>query len=252
MVLRGLLALFPVAHPVEWISKSSSVFTQNHVCDRIMVRLLSLSHAQVLIRDWQEQGGGSFFPSLPTVDYLRSALYVYAHHQPFHRAPTSLNTLLLSRRQVRCITNLDAISSAVEEALSPALTMQTLSVDAHTTDELLQVFAVTDIVVSVYGSEILYALFMEPNSAVVEVYPPFWDWSHYKRFAVNVGLIHKAYKAKGERGPQCRKKPNSNDCLYRGTRDRNVTLDASEMVALLKETTVDVFRQKYGRFWSFD
>lgn len=176
---------------------------------------------------------------------LRCALYSYAHYMPASRMPATLNMLLLNRPLVRHIDNLEPLQSSLSHSFASSLTIATLTLSDFSTDELAQVFARTDVLVSVYGSEILYALFMQPHSAVVELYPPFWDWSHYKRFSLNVGLLHRAYKAKGERGKQCKKRPKSNDCLFQGTRDRNITVDIAEMESILKEVIVLVYKEKY-------
>ena len=246
LLLRALLSLFPTSRPVDWIDKTSSLFAQNHVCDRVMVGILLLTHHQVLLRDWQELGGGAFFPSLPAVNALRCALYSYAHYTPASRVPPTLNTLLLNRRRVRHVENLTPLAASLSHTFASSLTVATLTLSDFSTDELAQVFARTDVLLSAYGSEILYALFMQPHSAVVELYPPFWDWSHYKRFSLNVGLLHRAYKAKGEQGPQCKKRAKSKDCLFQGTRDRNFTVDITEMESILKEVIVLVYKDKYG------
>lgn len=210
-----------------------------------MVGILLLTHRQVLLRDWQELGGGAFFPSLPAVNALRCALYSYVHYTPASRVPPTLNTLLLNRRRVRHVENLTPLAASLSHTFASSLTVATLTLSDFSTDELAQVFARTDVLLSAYGSEILYALFMQPYSAVVELYPPFWDWSHYKRFSLNAGLLHRAYKAKGEQGPQCKKRAKSKDCLFQGTRDRNFTVDITEMESILKEVIVLVYKDKY-------
>lgn len=108
---------------------------------------------------------------------------------------------------------------------------------------------------SAYGSEILYALFMQPHSAVVELYPPFWDWSHYKRFSLNAGLLHRAYKAKGEQGPQCKKRAqvqglsvpgNARSQLHRGHHRDGVDSEGGDRARV--QGQVQVFHSGLGVF----
>ena len=40
LLLRALLSLFPASRPVDWVTTTASLFTQNHICDRVMVGAL--------------------------------------------------------------------------------------------------------------------------------------------------------------------------------------------------------------------
>lgn len=94
----------------------------------------------------------------------------------------------------------------------------------HLFEEIVTIMGKTDILLSVYSSDILYSLFMLPKSVVIEVFPPFWDEHEYGTFISNVGLQRILFRTNGEVAKACKKKPNSNDCWIRGMRDRNITV----------------------------
>ena len=118
-------------------------------------------------------------------------------------------------------------------------------------ETLVTVFGHSDILLGVYGSDLLYSFFMVPKSAVIIIYPPYWDSSDYELYVNNIGLFAEKFFTNGERAKICERRPNSNECLLRGTRDRNVTLSLQDSVIHTWNAMQEVWSAKYSLNLSF-
>lgn len=67
----------------------------------------------------------------------------------------------------------------------------------------------SDILLAVYGSEMVNALFMLPKSAVIEIDPPFWEDDQYKQYVTSLGLNHFLLPTTGPLSKVCQKRPDS-------------------------------------------
>lgn len=91
-------------------------------------------------------------------------------------------------------------------------------------------------------------LFMTKDSYLIEVYPPYWYWSCYQRFAKAIGVKSVVFKCKGERGPECKDaEDKSANCQQKGIRDRDFNMSTSDGIKYLWEARVYVLQNKYHR-----
>lgn len=105
----------------------------------------------------------------------------------------------------------------------------------------------TDILISAYSSTLLYSLFMLPNSAVIEICPPFWNEEEYGNYVRNVGLFHILLRTNGQVLPVCKKKPNSRECWMKGMRDRNMTVSLHDLKVHVLNALTFVKKNKYSQ-----
>ena len=80
---------------------------------------------------------------------------------------------------------------------------------------LIRQFAQLDVLVAVHGAGITNIIFMMPNSFVVELFPPFWQYGCYRRLASNVGVLYAKETAIGEKGPECARNEKKFDLIYK-------------------------------------
>ena len=104
----------------------------------------------------------------------------------------------------------------------------------------------SDILLAVYGSEMVNALFMLPKSAVIEIDPPFWEDDQYKQYVTSLGLIHFLLPTTGPLSKVCQKRPDSFECYTKGTRDQNLTVSVQDTMVLLWRARTVVLEQKYS------
>ena len=115
-----------------------------------------------------------------------------------------------------------------------------------TIDEQIRVFMNSDILLAVYGSEMVNALFMLPQSAVVEIYPPFWDDNQYSQYVISLGLAHFSLHTTGPMSKVCQKRPDSFECYTKGIRDRNLTVSVQDAMILWWKARTLVLEHKYS------
>lgn len=116
---------------------------------------------------------------------------------------------------------------------------------------LIRQFAQLDVLVAVHGAGITNIIFMMPNSFVVELFPPFWQYGCYRRLASNVGVLYAKETAIGEKGPECARDETSTLCLYAGIRDRHFSMNSTVVRNRVAAAIVAVWKSKYGVRFSF-
>ena len=104
----------------------------------------------------------------------------------------------------------------------------------------------TDILLGVYGSELIASLFMVPESAVVEILPPSWDDPQYQNYVKSLHLQYFSLRTMGELGKICKKRPESLECYTKGTRDRNVEVSIHDAKIILWNAREAILNRKYG------
>ena len=104
----------------------------------------------------------------------------------------------------------------------------------------------SDILLAVYGSEMVNALFMLPKSAVIEIDPPFWEDDQYKQYVTSLGLNHFLLPTTGPLSKVCQKRPDSFECYTKGTRDQNLTVSTQDTMILLWRARTVVLEQKFS------
>ena len=109
----------------------------------------------------------------------------------------------------------------------------------------IHLFANTDIVVAAHGAGLTNIIFMTPQSYVYELFPPYWQFSCYRRLAANMELQYMKTMAVGEKGPECLKDENSISCLYAGIRDRDFTIDIEGVLKNVKKAIQAVRKMKF-------
>ena len=124
--------------------------------------------------------------------------------------------------------------------------IEQLSLPLLSTEEIIHTLLSTDILVGVYGSELITALFMAPGSAVVEIFPPSWDDTQYQNYVQSLQLLHFTLKTMGELGKVCTRRPDSHECYTKGTRDRNVVVSLRDAKIIIWKARGEVLKTKYG------
>ena len=115
---------------------------------------------------------------------------------------------------------------------------------------LIHQFAQLDVLVAVHGAGITNVIFMMPNSFLVELFPPFWQYGCYRRLASNVGVLYAKETAIGKKGPECDRDETSTLCLYAGIRDRHFSMNSTVVKKRVAVAIVEVWRRKYGVYSS--
>lgn len=92
------------------------------------------------------------------------------------------------------------------------MTLQELVLEQRTGMEQVSTFAGLDVLIAAHGAGVTNIIFMLPNSALYELFPPQWKFACYRRLAGNVGVLYAKDMAEGEVGPQCRKSFRSQAC----------------------------------------
>ena len=106
----------------------------------------------------------------------------------------------------------------------------------------------TDVFFAVHGTGLANMLFMTRDSYLIEVYPPFWYWSCYQRFAKAIGVKSVVFKSKGERGPECKDaEDKSTLCQQKGIRDRSWNISINDGIKYLWGARLYVIEHKYHR-----
>ena len=104
----------------------------------------------------------------------------------------------------------------------------------------------TDILLGVYGSELIVSLFMVPESAVVEILPPSWNDQQYQNYVKSLHLQYFSLRTMGELGKICKKRPDSLECYTKGTRDRDVKVSIHDAKIIIWNARKAVLNKKYG------
>ena len=125
------------------------------------------------------------------------------------------------------------------------MTLQELVLEQRTGMEQVSTFAGLDVLIAAHGAGVTNIIFMLPNSALYELFPPQWKFACYRRLAGNVGVLYAKDMAEGEVGPQSRTSFRSQACQYAGIRDRDFTMKEEVVVQRVKSVIELVFKEKY-------
>lgn len=112
-------------------------------------------------------------------------------------------------------------------------------------EALIRQFASLDVLVAAHGAGVTNIIFMVPNSAVYELFPPFWQYGCYRRLASNVGVLYAKDTAVGVKGRECDRDPNSLYCQYNGIRDRDFVMNVTVIERRMKKVVWEVWNKKY-------
>ena len=70
------------------------------------------------------------------------------------------------------------------------MTLQELVLEQRTGMEQVSTFAGLDVLIAAHGAGVTNIIFMLPNSALYELFPPQWKFACYRRLAGNVGVLY--------------------------------------------------------------
>ena len=125
--------------------------------------------------------------------------------------------------------------------------LKELILENKTGMEQIALFANLDILVAAHGAGVTNIIFMTPNSFVIELFPPKWQYACYRRLAENMGLLYKKDMAEGELGKECLKNMQNTDCQYRGIRDRDFTPSIDKVLKLVELGIAETFKHKFHK-----
>ena len=188
-------------------------------------------------------GGGDFFPEPLGVDLIRAAAYRRAGVSlPKRLSGDRLELVQIRRQNKRRILNEEMLLAALHKG-------QILSrmeiLEEKTAEAQVKLFSGVDILVSAHGAGLSNVIFMVPNSYVIELMPPYWDWACYRRLSENTDMQYRMIRSKGKKGPECDKHATSRLCREKGIRDRDFNVDIDEVVDAVRSAIGKVFRKKY-------
>lgn len=123
--------------------------------------------------------------------------------------------------------------------------------EEKTAEEQVKLFSQVDILVSAHGAGLSNVIFMVPNSYVIELMPPYWDWACYRRLSENADMQYRMIRSKGKKGPECDKQATSLLCRNKGIRDRDFNADIDEVIDTVRIAVRKVFQKKYSVFKDF-
>ena len=117
--------------------------------------------------------------------------------------------------------------------------------EEKTAEAQVKLFSGVDILVSAHGAGLSNVIFMVPNSYVIELMPPYWDWACYRRLSENTDMQYRMIRSTGKKGPECEKNAMSRLCREKGIRDRDFNADIDKVVDTVRSAIEEVFRMKY-------
>ena len=202
-------------------------------------------------------GGGDFFPEPLGVDLIRAAAYRRAGVSlPKRLSGDRLELVQIRRQNKRRILNEEMLLAALQGNFSRKVGIfgipnkgQILPrmeiLEEKTAEAQVKLFSGVDILVSAHGAGLSNVIFMVPNSYVIELMPPYWDWACYRRLSENTDMQYRMIRSKGKKGPECDKHATSRLCREKGIRDRDFNADIDEVVDAVRSAIGKVFRKKY-------
>ena len=199
----------------------------------------------VVMRKWRAT---HLLPEYTAVDLLRAAAYRRANIRPMRKVmgENRLTLLVLNRETNRLMLNVDQVVHSLRENFLSEMNVLLKKNEEESPSQLVNLFAGVDILVATYGSDLTNALFMLPQSAVVEVFQPFWYNNRYELLMDDFHIMHWTVSSKGEKGPECIQDPHSKLCLTRGIRDRNFDVTIQELLEVVKLIPREVWSKKYN------
>lgn len=188
-----------------------------------------------------------------------------AEHKPKRSiGKEGLSILYLERVTNRLILNKDELIQAIKQITMGGIkvTVRVEVFDHKPFKEQLELMQNTDILVSPHGQGLHNGIWMEANSAAVEMFAPFWHTTDFANPIISAGSFHFGYKhilnddqGKGE--ACCQKCCASDIHLQMGfnallegcneSRSCNHEVDIDKAIAMFKRAMHAVLLNKYGK-----
>lgn len=109
----------------------------------------------------------------------------------------------------------------------------------------VQRFSQVDLLVAVHGAGLSNVIFMVPNSYLVELMPPSWDLSCYRRLSENADIGYKMIRESNSQSNPCQKGPGYQKCRQKEIRDRDFNVTVLKVLENVDRGILYVRRYKY-------
>ena len=184
--------------------------------------------------DWRRD---VLFPSLLESVVFKASAYVYSHFYPDYSSDR-LSMLMAKRVHAGVIVHFSTLLESLKMRFRTWMEIESIYLHEHSMDLLIPMLGKTDVLFAVTGDELMYCVFMLPNSAVIEVRLDSRPASEYQSVAVSTELEYLSL-------PSSEVCAGKGKCTKRSKLQKNCTVEYAECEKKVAQALTIVKGKKY-------
>jgi protein O-GlcNAc transferase len=148
--------------------------------------------------DWKLNSCG---PSLLLQTFVRRVLESYDIPQRYEHHSRKPTITFIDRKSKRRLIGQETLLASLKKKY-PNANVQTVDFADHSLEDQIRIARKTDVLVGIHGAGLTHSIFLEPESAVVEIMPEGVNFKGFENIAGQLNVRHFSAGAYGSRSPE--------------------------------------------------